>query len=245
MGRISLLGTDNIAFSGNLIYTTNDNSLLFGNNLVPTSISTFSIGSSANPFKTLFISASTLQMAAPPGGNSLSILNDGSNFQISNGGLRSTVIYTGGLLLSGNNIGADPLASNLPMTIGTNGLPALQILVPTTSTSTISTTNNLYAIGGTKTGNLTASKIQIGANGNPFSAFHYGSGEITSSSVTVRDRDVTRNSYIFITINSSQTGSYSVEPNDGEFVLHTSGFSPSPGPGPSTPIRFKYFYFTT
>jgi hypothetical protein len=252
MGRISLLGTGNVAFSGNVIYTTNDNSLLFGNNLVPTSISTFSIGSSANPFKTLFISASTLQMAAPPGGNNLSILNDGSNFQISNGGLRSTVIYTGGLLLSGNNIGADPLAGNLPMTIGTNGLPALRILVPTTSTSTISTTNVVYANGGNITGNLTvsggtnlvsltASRIQIGTNGNSFAAFHYGSGEVTSSSVTVRDRDVTRNSYVFITINSSQTGSYSVEPNDGEFVLHTSGFSPSPGP--STPVRFKYFFF--
>jgi hypothetical protein len=148
MGRISLLGTGNIAFSGNEIYSTNNNNLLFGNNLVPTSISTFSIGSSANPFKTLFISASTLQMAAPPGGNSLSILNDGSNFQITNGGLRSQTIYTGGLLISGNNIGADPSVGNLPMTIGTNGLPALQILVPTSSTSTISTTNVIYASGG-------------------------------------------------------------------------------------------------
>ena len=148
MGRISVLGTGNVAFSGNAIYTTNDNSLLFGNNLVPTTISTFSIGSSANPFKTLFISASTLQMAAPSGGNSLAILNDGSNFQISNGGLRSTVIYTGGLLISGNNIGADPAVGALPMTIGTNGLPALQILVPTTATSTISTTNVMYASGG-------------------------------------------------------------------------------------------------
>ena len=134
MGRISLLGTGNIAFSGSEMYTTNNSDMLFGNSLVPTTISTFSIGSSAAPFKTLFISASTLQMAAPPGGNSLSIINDGSNFQITNGGLRSTVIYTGGLLLSGNNIGADPLFSNLPMTIGTNGLPALQILVPTTAT---------------------------------------------------------------------------------------------------------------
>jgi hypothetical protein len=87
-------------------------------------------------------------MAAPPGGNSLSILNDGNNFQITNGGLRSQTIYTGGLLISGNNIGADPLAGNLPMTIGTNGLPALQVLVPTSSTSTISTTNVIYASGG-------------------------------------------------------------------------------------------------
>jgi hypothetical protein len=148
MGRISLIGTGNITFSGNEIYTTNSNDMLFGNNLIPTTISTFSIGSSANPFKTLFISASTLSMAAPPGGNSLSILNDGNNFQITNGGLRSQVIYTGGLLISGNNIGADPAVGSLPMTIGTNGLPALQILVPTSSTSTISTTNVIYASGG-------------------------------------------------------------------------------------------------
>ena len=92
MSRIYSLGTGNIAFSGNEIYSTNNNSLLFGNSIVPTTVSTFNIGSSAFPFQTLFISASTLSMAAPPGGNNLSILNDVSNFQITNGGLRSTVI---------------------------------------------------------------------------------------------------------------------------------------------------------
>jgi hypothetical protein len=156
MGRISLLGTGNIAFSGNEIYSTNDNSLLFGNDLTPTTVSTFSIGSSANPFKTLFISASTLSMAAPPGGNSLAILNDGSNFQISNGGLRSTVIYTGGLLLSGNNIGADPLFSNLPMNIGTNGLPAVNFLAP------------LSAQADTYLNNLSANKALIGKDFSNF-----------------------------------------------------------------------------
>ena len=156
MGRISLLGTGNIAFSGNAIYTTDNNSLLLGNNLVPTSVSTFSIGSSANPFRTLFISASTLQMAAPLGGNSLAILNDGSNFQISNGGLRSTVIYTGGLLLSGNNIGADPLFSNLPMNIGTNGLPAVNFLAP------------LSAQADTYLNNLSANKALIGKDFSNF-----------------------------------------------------------------------------
>ena len=148
MGRISLLGTGNIAFSGNEIYSTNDNSLLFGNDLIPTTISTFNIGSSANPFKTLFISASTLQMAAPSGGNSLAILNDGSNFQISNGGLRSTVIYTGGLLLSGNNIGADPAVGALPMNIGTNGLPAVNFLAPLSAQAN-TYLNNLSANNGT------------------------------------------------------------------------------------------------
>jgi hypothetical protein len=162
MGRISLLGTGNIAFSGNEIYSTNDNSLLFGNNLVPTSISTFSIGSSANPFKTLFISASTLQMAAPSGGNSLTILNDGSNFQISDGGLRSTIIYTGGLLLSANNIGADPAVSNLPMNIGTNGLPAVNFLAPLSAQSSTylnsTSATNAY-IGTLTTGVRTVSAV--------------------------------------------------------------------------------------
>ena len=238
MGRISLLGTGNIAFSGSEMHTTNNSDMLFGNSLVPTTISTFSIGSSANPFKTLFISASTLQMAAPPGGNSLSILNDGSNFQITNGGLRSTVIFTGGLLLSGNNIGADPLFSNHPMTIGTNGLSALQILVSTTSTSTISTTNVMYASGGnsnlwnsaynnqtnylpisggTITGNLTvyggtsavsltASRVQIGAKGDSFTAFHTGSGQFVVigggpgayAAAAVNDVNVTTSSKVFV-----------------------------------------------
>ena len=151
MSRISLLGTGNIAFSGNEIYTTNNSDMLFGNSIVPTTISTFSIGSSANPFKTLFISASTFSMAAPPGGNSLSILNDGSNFQIANGGLRSTVIYTGGLLLSGNNIGADPSVGPLPMTIGTNGLPAVTFLCPISAINDTNiaqlTATNIYSTG--------------------------------------------------------------------------------------------------
>jgi len=148
MGRISLLGTGNVAFSGNEIYSTNNNSLLFGNDLIPTTISTFNIGSSAFPFQTLFISASTLSMAAPSGGNNLSILNDGSNFQISNGGLRSTVIYTGGLLLSGNNIGADPAVGALPMNIGTNGLPAVNFLAPLSAQAN-TYLNNLSANNGT------------------------------------------------------------------------------------------------
>jgi len=95
-------------------------------------------------------------MAAPPGGNSLAILNDGSNFQISNGGLRSTVIYTGGLLLSGNNIGADPLFSNLPMNIGTNGLPAVNFLAP------------LSAQADTYLNNLSANKALIGKDFSNF-----------------------------------------------------------------------------
>jgi hypothetical protein len=162
MGRISLLGTGNIAFSGSEMYTTNNSDMLFGNNLIPTTVSTFSIGSSANPFKTLFISASTLQMAAPPGGNNLSINNDGSNFQITNGGLRSTVIYTGGLLLSGNNIGADPAVGSLPMNIGTNGLPAVNFLAPLSAQSSThlnsTSATNAY-IGVLTTGVRTVSAV--------------------------------------------------------------------------------------
>ena len=162
MSRISLLGTGNIAFSGSEIFTTNNSDMLFGNSIVPTTISTFSIGTSANPFKTLFISASTLQMAAPPGGNNLSINNDGNNFQITNGGLRSTVIYTGGLLLSGNNIGADPAVGSLPMNIGTNGLPAVNFLAPLSAQSSThlnsTSATNAY-IGVLTTGVRTVSAV--------------------------------------------------------------------------------------
>jgi hypothetical protein len=150
------LNTGNIAFSGNEIYTTNNNDIIINNNIIPTTSNTFNIGSSAIPFKTLFISASTLSMTAPFGGNTLSIINDGSNFNITNGGLRSTIIYTGGLLLSGNNIGADPAIDLLPMTIGTGGLPAVNFLAP------LSAQSNTYL------NSITATKALIGKSFSNF-----------------------------------------------------------------------------
>jgi len=144
MGRISSLGTGNIAFSGNEIYTTNGNDLIFGNNLIPTG-NTFSIGSSASPIADVYVSANSLFLAPTLSGNPpLALTNQDNNFNVVNAGLRSTVIYTGGLLLSANNIGADPAASNLPMNIGTNGLPAVNFLAPLSAQSN-TYLNNLSA----------------------------------------------------------------------------------------------------
>jgi len=147
MSKINFLGTGNIAFSGNEIYSTNGNDVLIGNNLIPIA-NTFSIGSSANPINDVYVSANSLFLAPfTPGNPPLALTNDNNNFNVVNAGLRSTVIYTGGLLLSGNNIGADPFASNQPMTIGTNNLPAVTFLCP------------ISAISNTNIANLTASNI--------------------------------------------------------------------------------------
>jgi len=167
------LGTGSVSFSGNVIYATSNNALILGSNITPAT-SSFSIGTIGQPFNDLYLAANSLSLASNvPGSSGIKMSNDGNSFTVQNGGLRSQIIYTCGLLLSGNNIGADPLFSNLPMTIGTNGLPALQILVPTTSTSTISTTNVIYAssaniTGGINTVSLTANTALIGKDFSNF-----------------------------------------------------------------------------
>ena len=173
MSKINFLGTGNIAFSGNEIYSTSGNTVLFGSNITPAT-SAFSIGTIGQPFNDLYLAANSFSLASNVlGASAIKMSNDGNSFTVQNGGLRSQIIYTGGLLLSGNNIGADPLVGNLPMTIGTNGLPALQILVPTTSISTISTTNVIYAssaniTGGINTVSLTANTALIGKDFSNF-----------------------------------------------------------------------------
>ena len=151
MGRISLLGTGNIAFSGNEIYTTNNNAVLFGNNIVPAT-SAFSIGIIGQPFNDLYLAANSFSLASNVAGASgIKMSNDGNSFTIQNGGLRSQIIYTGGLLLSGNNIGADPLFSPKPMTIGTDGLPAVTFLCPISAINNTNiaqlTATNIYSTG--------------------------------------------------------------------------------------------------
>lgn len=127
--------TGNFAFSGSEIYTIDNSDIILGSNLVPSS-SAFSLGSLSTPFNNLYLAANSLSLASEsPGASALAIQNDGNNFNIINGGLRSLQLYTGGLLLSGNNIGADPMASGLPMNIGTNGLPAVNFLAPLSSQS--------------------------------------------------------------------------------------------------------------
>ena len=72
------------------------------------------------------------------------------------------MIYTGGLLLSANNIGADPAVGPLPMTIGTNGLPSVNFLAPLSAQSNTYLNNtsatNAY-IGVLTTGMRTASAV--------------------------------------------------------------------------------------
>ena len=151
MGRISSLGTGNIAFSGNEIYTTNNSAVLFGNSIVPAT-SAFSIGTIGQPFNDLYLAANSFSLASNVAGASgIKMSNDGNSFTIQNGGLRSQIIYTGGLLLSGNNIGADPLFSPKPMTIGTDGLPAVTFLCPISAINNTNiaqlTATNIYSTG--------------------------------------------------------------------------------------------------
>ena len=148
--------TGNFAFSGSEIYTVDNSDIIIGSNIVPSS-SAFSLGSLGNPFDTLYLAANSLSLASnSPGASALVVENDGKNFNILNGGLRSLELYTGGLLLSGNNIGADPMASGLPMNIGTNGLPAVNFLAP------LSAQSNTYL------NSVTATKAQIGKSFSNF-----------------------------------------------------------------------------
>jgi hypothetical protein len=162
MGRISLLGTGNIAFSGNEIYTTNNNAILFGSNITPAT-SAFSIGTIGQPFNDLYLAANSFSLASNvPGASGIKMSNDGNSFTVQNGGLRSQIIYTGGLLLSANNIGADPAVGILPMNIGTNGLPAVNFLAPLSAQSSTylnsTSATNAY-IGVLTTGVRTVSAV--------------------------------------------------------------------------------------
>jgi len=121
-----------------VLQAANGSNLYIGSNLIPTT-SAFYIGDINNPVNRIYLAASTLHLASTTTGISgLALSNINNTFTILSGGLRSTEIYTGGLLISGNNIGADPTSGPLPMTIGTNGLQAVQILVPMTVNSSVS-----------------------------------------------------------------------------------------------------------
>jgi hypothetical protein len=134
----------NISASGNLTVSTlygNGSALHVGTNLIPTT-SAFYIGDPSNPVGGIYLAANTLYISSSIAGISgLELSNIDNVLTVTKGGLRSTNIYTGGLLLSGNNIGADPLVGPLPMTIGTNGLPAVEFLVPIKLQSTTGTPN--------------------------------------------------------------------------------------------------------
>jgi hypothetical protein len=134
----------NVSATGNLTASTlygNGSALYVGSNLIPTT-SAFYIGDISNPVGGIYLAANTLYIASSVAGISgLELSNIDNVFTVTKGGLRSTKIYTGGLLLSGNNIGADSLVGGLPMTIGTNGLPAVEFLVPVKLKTTTGTPN--------------------------------------------------------------------------------------------------------
>jgi hypothetical protein len=112
--------------------------LYIGSNLIPTT-SAFYIGDINNPVQGIYLAANTLNLASNTAGVSgLALSNVNNNLTITSGGLSSTKIYTGGLLISGHNIAADPNVSSQPMTIG-SGLSAVQVLTPLTIQGTLST----------------------------------------------------------------------------------------------------------
>lgn len=112
--------------------------LYIGSNLIPTT-SAFYIGDINNPVQGIYLAANTLNLASTiTGVSGLALSNVNNNLTITSGGLSSTKIYTGGLLISGYNIAADPNAANFPMTIG-SGLSAVQVLSPLTINGTLST----------------------------------------------------------------------------------------------------------
>lgn len=130
-----------ISATGNLTVSTlygNGPDLYVGSNLVPTT-SAFYIGEVSNPVAGIYLAARTLYIAsATTGVSGLELSNIDNVLTVTKGGLRSSVIYTGGLLLSGNNIAADPLVGSTPLTIGTSGLTQVDIKVNTTVAGTLS-----------------------------------------------------------------------------------------------------------
>lgn len=136
--------------------------IFIGSNLIPTT-SAFYIGDLNNPVTGIYLAANTLHLASTTAGvTGLKMSNIDNVFTVLSGGLRSSVIYTGGLLLSGNNIGADPLASGLPMTIGTNGLPSVEFLVPIKlkdSTGTPNITGNASFTGNVSATNFSGTSL--------------------------------------------------------------------------------------
>jgi hypothetical protein len=134
----------NMSASGNLTVTTlygNGPDLYVGSSLVPTT-SAFYIGDINNPVTGIYLAAATLYLASTTAGvTGLALSNVDNVLTVTSGGLRSSVIYTGGLLLSGNNIAADPLVGSTPLTIGTSGLTQVDIRVNTTIAGTLSCSN--------------------------------------------------------------------------------------------------------
>lgn len=187
------------------IYSSGDGNIYIGNNLIPIS-DTFYIGDANKPVNGIFISAQSLHLGSSSAGLSgLTLSNIDNVLTVSTGGLRSSIIYTGGLLLSGNNIGADPAVGSLPLTIGTNGLPAVQILTPLTVNSSVSA----WSLSGVHYGD--GSHLTNLPVTNPFNQSLNTTNSVTFNSVTLADGLSAHNTSIFGTLSAS--GLISQAPN--------------------------------
>lgn len=173
-----------------VLKAANGSDLLIGSNLIPTT-SAFYIGDINNPVNGIYLAANTLNLASTTAGISgLSLSNVDNVLTINTGGLRSSVIYTGGLFLSGNNIGADPLVGGLPMTIGTNGLPAVEFLVPIklkTTTGTPNITGNASFTGNVSAVNFYGDGSHLTNVANPFNQSLNTTNNVTFSSLNLSD----------------------------------------------------------
>jgi hypothetical protein len=85
-----------------------------------------------------------------------------------NNGVRSNGFYTGGLILSGYNINADPAYPSYPMIIGGNSLPGVSFLCPVNvpGISYFDTLNvtNLNVVSATTTNTTTLTSFTVGIN---------------------------------------------------------------------------------
>jgi len=183
----------NVSATGNLTASTlygNGSALYVGSNLIPTT-SAFYIGDVSNPVGGIYLAANTLYIASSVTGISgLELSNIDNVFTVTKGGLRSTKIYTGGLLLSGNNIGADPSVGGLPMTIGTNGLPAVEFLVPIklkTTTGTPNISGDASFTGNVSAVNFYGDGSHLTNVANPFNQSLNTTNNVSFSSVSLID----------------------------------------------------------
>lgn len=78
----------------------------------------------------------------------------------------------------------------------------------------------------------------VGVDGNPFTAFHYGSGILSGTKITITDPGIVPNSYVFLTVvdNTGQTGTHTISAGNGRFNIHSQGFG-------SAKPDFKYVFF--
>jgi len=85
-----------------------------------------------------------------------------------NNSVKSNSFYTGGLILSGYNINADPAYPSYPMIIGGNNLPGVSFLCPVNvpGTSYFSTLNvtNLNVVSATTTNTTVLTSFTVGVN---------------------------------------------------------------------------------